>query len=128
MASHKLAAPLDVLLAKAHAPLSLEILVDLLMVFVAAAGCAAVFMVWFGHGMHLRHRLTFALGLSFALWTLFSFMQLGALYNWAPILWQLAPYSAAELAAGFALVWVAVFTVAKIIDLLPRRRPAAGMS
>jgi hypothetical protein len=128
MASHKLVEPVDILLAKANAPLAVDVAIDLAMVCLAALGCALVFMAWFGADPYLRRRLSFSLILCFALWTIFSFMQIGAVWNWAPIVWGLAPYTAAELALGATLVWGAVFASAKIIDLLPRRPTAAGVS
>ena len=127
--SHFAVDPLGAWLERIHAPIYADILLDLFSVAVVAAVCAGLFLWWFG-ASHVRQRhLASAFTAIFAGWLVLSFLLLGWRFQWAPVVWGFAPYSAAELVFGSLFVCGAVFLAAKAADLpVVRRTVAAGVN
>ena len=129
MFSHVAVDPMGAWLERVRAPVYADILLDLFAVAQVAAICAGGFLWWFGAARSRQRRLASAFIAIFATWLILSFVLLGARFQWSPVVWGFAPYSAAELIFGSLLVCGAVFLAARAVDLPVVRRPfAAGVN
>ncbi len=127
--SHFAVDPLGLWLQRIHAPIYIDILLDLLTVALVAGLCAGAFFWRFGVARAVQRRLASAFTLIFATWLVLSFLQMGLRFQWAPVVWGIAPYSAAELMFGSLLVCGAVLLAAKAASLpVVRRTAGAGVS
>jgi len=127
--SHFAVDPLGAWLERIHAPIYADILLDLMTVALIAGVCAGGFFWRFGVAIGLQRNLASAFTIIFASWLILSFLQMGLRFQWAPVVWGLAPYSAAELMVGSLLVCGAVFLAARALTLpVVRRHAAAGVS
>jgi hypothetical protein len=125
--SHVAVDPVSGWLERVHAPVYVDIVLDLVMVALVAALCAGVVLWRFGAGRTLQRTLASVFTAVFALWLVLSFLLIGARYQWAPVVWGFAPYSAAELIFGSLFVCGAVLLAARAADLpIVRRASAAG--
>jgi len=127
--SHFAVDPLGAWLERIHAPVYADILLDLVSVAVVAGLCAGGFLWWFGASHARQRNLASAFTAIFAGWLILSFLLLGWRFQWAPVVWGFAPYSAAELIFGSLFVCGAVFLAAKGADLpVVRRAAVAGVA
>jgi uncharacterized membrane protein YozB (DUF420 family) len=124
--SHFAVDPLGAWLQRVHAPVYADIAMDLAAVAAVAAVCAGVFLWRYGATRTLQRSLATAFTSLFALWLILSFVLLGVRFQWAPVVWGIAPYSAAELMFGSLFVCGAVFLAAKAVDLPVVRRSAVA--
>ncbi len=124
--SHFAVDPLGAWLERVHAPIYADILLDLLTVALVAAVCAGLFLWWFGVSRSRQRDLASAFTALFATWLILSFVLLGARFQWAPVVWGFAPYSAAELMFGSLFVCGAVCLAARVANLPVVRRPAVA--